>query len=250
MVLYFTGTGNSRYVAKRIAEATGDELFSMNDRIKKNDRTTVQAKDRLVFVVPTYAWRIPRVVEAWIRGTEFLGADRAWFVMTCGDEIGNAAKYNQQLCQNKGFTYMGTVQVIMPENYIALFDAPGPEEAAEIIRNAEPVIDRAAQRIRDGEAFPSPRNTVADRIKSSIVNPAFYPMFVKASAFTADDRCNGCGKCAKLCPLNNIRLEEDRPIWGRNCTHCMACIAYCPTEAVEYGKKSAGKHRYSCPGSR
>jgi len=44
--------------------------------------------------------------------------------------------------------------------------------------------------------------------------------------------------------LNNIHLENGKPVWGKNCTHCMACICYCPKEAIEYGKKSKGKPRY------
>ena len=56
--------------------------------------------------------------------------------------------------------------------------------------------------------------------------------------------CIGCGKCVELCPLNNIHLENGKPVWGKNCTHCMACICYCPKEAIEYGKKSKGKPRY------
>ena len=58
------------------------------------------------------------------------------------------------------------------------------------------------------------------------------------------DKCVGCGKCAKMCPLNNIELKNSKPVWGKNCTHCMACICLCPTEAIEYGKKSVGKPRY------
>ena len=56
--------------------------------------------------------------------------------------------------------------------------------------------------------------------------------------------CIGCGKCVELCSLNNIHLENCKPVWGKNCTHCMACICYCPKEAIEYGKKSRGKPRY------
>ena len=44
--------------------------------------------------------------------------------------------------------------------------------------------------------------------------------------------------------MNNIRLENGKPVWGKNCTHCMACICYCPKEAIEYGKKSKGKPRH------
>ena len=58
MVLYFTGTGNSRYIAERIAVALGDELLSMNDRIKADDNSPVTSDERLVIVTPTYAWRM------------------------------------------------------------------------------------------------------------------------------------------------------------------------------------------------
>ena len=65
MVLYFSGTGNSKYVAKRIADALGDTLLSMNERIKAGDASAVGCGERLVIVTPTYAWRIPRIVRDW-----------------------------------------------------------------------------------------------------------------------------------------------------------------------------------------
>lgn len=108
MVLYFSGTGNSRYIAKRIAEALGDELCSMNDRIKAGDTSPIASNERLVIVTPTYAWRIPRIVRDWLAETDFPRGTQTWFVMTCGSEIGNAAGYNRTLCQEKHLTYMGT----------------------------------------------------------------------------------------------------------------------------------------------
>ena len=116
MVLYFTGTGNSRHIAERIAHALGDELVSLNDRIKAGDTTPLAVNDRLVLVTPTYAWRIPRIVEEHLRQTGLHGAKKIWFVMDCGSEIGNAEKYNRALCREKGVTYMGTAQIVMPEN--------------------------------------------------------------------------------------------------------------------------------------
>ena len=66
MILCFSGTGNGLYISGRIAEATGDEIISLNDRIKTADYSSITA-ERLIFVVPTYGWRIPRVVEQWMR---------------------------------------------------------------------------------------------------------------------------------------------------------------------------------------
>ena len=74
MILYFSGTGNSKYVAKRIADALGDEIVNLNDRIKSSDTSPVETGERLIVVTPTYAWRIPRVVRDWLRKTEPRGA--------------------------------------------------------------------------------------------------------------------------------------------------------------------------------
>ncbi|MGN0626085.1 MAG: EFR1 family ferrodoxin [Oscillospiraceae bacterium] len=244
MILYFTGTGNSRYVAQRIAVALSDELLSMNDRIKAGNRSPVTSDERLVIVTPTYAWRIPRIVRDWLAETDFPFGAQAWFVMTCGSEIGNAAGYNRALCQEKQLTYMGTTQIIMPENYIAMFDAPQAEEARQIVAKAELDIDRVISAIAANQAFPPPRNNLYDRFMSGPVNPIFYSFFVKANAFAAGNACTGCGQCAGLCPMNNITIQNGKPIWGSDCTHCMACICRCPAQAIEYGKKSLGKPRY------
>lgn len=244
MVLYFTGTGNSRYVARRIAEALHEPLFSINDRVKANDTAPVPTGRQLIVVSPTYGWRLPRVVRDWLLQTEFPKAEQVWFVMTCGSEIGNAARYNRQLARQKKLRYMGTAQIVMPENYVAMFAVPEAEEARRIVEKAEPDIRRAIETIREGRALPPTRNNLYDRFMSSPVNPVFYAGFVKAKAFAAGDACTGCGACAERCPMNNIAIRAGKPVWGTACTHCMACLCYCPKEAIEYGKKSRGKPRY------
>ena len=244
MILYFSGTGNSRYAAQRMADALGEPLLCLNDRIKAGDTAPIETGARLILVTPTYAWRIPRIVENWLLRTELVGARQAWFVMTCGSEIGSAAKYNRALCQARGIGYMGTAQLVMPENYIAMFNAPQPEEARQIVARAQPDIDRAIAAVRDGNAFPPPRNNLYDRLMSGPVNPIFYACIVKTKVFTVSDACTGCGQCARRCPTNSITIRDGRPVWGQGCTHCMACICYCPAEAIEYGKKSLGKPRY------
>ena len=244
MILYFSGTGNSKFVAQRIAVALGDKILNLNDRIKASDTSLVETGERVIIVTPTYAWRIPRVVRDWLLRTEPRGAKRAWFVMTCGSEIGNANKYNRDLCAEKAISCMGTAQIVMPENYIAMFSAPQADEAREIVAKAEPNIDCVIASIQSNQPFAPARNNLYDRFMSGPVNPIFYKFFVKADAFTVSDACIGCGQCAKRCPMNNVTLKDGKPSWGKNCTHCMACICYCPVSAIEYGKKSVGQPRY------
>ena len=244
MIFYFSGTGNSKYVAQRMVDALGDTLCSLNDRIKSGDTSPIDVGERLVLVTPTYAWRIPRIVRDWLLSTALSGSRQAWFVMTCGSEIGSADRYNRRLCQAKNLTPMGTAQIIMPENYIAMFNAPQADEARQIVAKAEPDIDRAIAAVKAGTPFPPSRDKIYDRLMSGPVNPVFHACFVKAKAFTVSDACTGCGQCTRLCPTNNITLQNGKPIWSVNCTHCMACICRCPTAAIEYGKKSRGKPRY------
>ena len=76
MVLYFTGTGNSRYLARRIAEGLEMPLCDLNACIKAGDTAPVQTGRDVVLVTPTYAWRIPRVVSEWLGKTALTGAER------------------------------------------------------------------------------------------------------------------------------------------------------------------------------
>ena len=114
MIFCFSGTGNSRYIAGRIAQATAEELTDLNEKIRAHDISPVRTGRDVIVVTPTYAWRIPRIVRDWIARTEMVGAERVWFVMDCGSEIGNAARYNRLLAEQKHLQDMGTAQVIMP----------------------------------------------------------------------------------------------------------------------------------------
>ena len=135
----------------------------------------------------------------------------------------------------------------MPENYIALFPVPEEQEAAQIIERAVPVLRQGADWIAQDRAFSPQKEGMADHIKSGFINWAFYRLVIKADPFYAKDSCIGCGKCVENCPLNNVKLCDQRPVWGKHCTHCMACICGCPTQAIEYGRRSKNKPRYQCP---
>lgn len=247
MILYFSGTGNSEYAAKRIGKEIGDEAINLFAKIRSLDFSEIHSASPWVLVTPTYAWRIPRIVQEWLENTTLVGNRNIYFVMTCGGSIGNAGKYLEMLCHTKKLNYMGCMAVRMPENYIAMFSTPTPKEALKIIRQADSVIDETALRIKNNETFLRPAVTFQDKRNSGIINTVFYPIFVHAKKFYATDACISCTKCVNVCPLHNIHLENGKPVWEKNCTHCMACICHCPSEAIEYGKHSKGMARYLCP---
>ena len=247
MIVYYSGTGNSRYCAQYLARQLGDELLDAAHYIRHQIAADLITGNPWVFVCPTYAWQLPRIFEAFIRSGNFAGSTDAWFVMTCGSDIGNAAAYIEPLCKEKGLRFRGVLPVVMPENYVAMFEVPDQKESAEIILQARPALQEAVNCIRMGEDFPEVPVGLKDKAKSGKIHDVFYKKFVKAEAFYAKNSCVSCGKCVESCVLNNIQLVNGSPVWGENCTHCMACICGCPVEAIEYGKKSQGKPRYQCP---
>lgn len=242
MIYYYSGTGNSAYVAKRLSELLEMEPVDLGARIRRGNMDPI-VDGRIVLVTPTYGWRIPRFIDVYLRQLE-VAADRIDFVLTCGTSVGGAAIYAKSLAEALGAAFGGLYEIPMPENYIALFEVPDAEASRKIVEDAEEKIRWAAKKIGAGESERE-RPGLVGNFLSRAVNGPFYAVCVKAKSFYATDACIGCGECERRCVLGNIELKDKKPRWFDRCTHCMACINYCPTEAIEYGNKTRGKFRYT-----
>ena len=247
MILYFSGTGNSRYCAEMLADLLHEECVDIFRYLQTGSSAELTSEKPWIFVAPTYCWQLPRAFQEFLGASRFSGSRDAYFVMTCGGEIGNSAVKNQALCEAMGLRYRGTLPVVMPDNYIVMFRAPAAPEAQKIISKARPILEQGAARIQAGKDFPPVKVSLLDKTKSGIVNTLFYRYYIKAKPFAVTSACIGCGKCEAACPFGNIQMQNSKPVWGDHCTHCMACICGCPTEAIEYGKATRGKVRYQCP---
>lgn len=244
MILCFSGTGNSLYAARLISATAGDEVVSLNALLRGGGPARFSSERPYVVVSPTHGWRLPAAVEALLRRAAWEGSRRMYFFLTCGSEPGDAAKYCRRLCTDLGMEYMGLAAAVMPENYLALFPTPDEAEAQEIVARARPGIEAAAREIAAGRPLRDPDAGALDRFKSGPVNRVFRALFITDRAFRATGACIGCGKCARLCPVSDIAIQDGRPRWLGHCMHCMACINACPARAIEYGRASLGRPRY------
>ena len=244
MILYFSGTGNSRYAAKYIANITKQEIVDMGELIKHAKPMPKNPSGIYVFVAPMYCWKLPRIVESLIFRAEFEKGSKAYFILTAGEANGNANNSITTLCKEKGLDYMGGGCITMPENYIAIYSTPEPEELKRIIDEAQKPLKTMAEAIAKGETLEDTPATALGFLLSGIVNDVFYSLIVKDSKFAANEKCNSCGLCEKVCVLNNVKLVEGKPKWLGKCTHCMACICRCPMEAINYGRGTEKKKRY------
>lgn len=244
MVFYFSGTGNSQLTAKQIAAELDDELVSINHCLQKGEKENFLSKRPLVFIAPTYAWQMPKVVGQWIRETKFEGNPNTFFILTCGGSVGNASAYARKLCEEKGLRFLGLAPISMPNNYVAMSNTPDQAECTALLEKAREHISSLSAMIQKGERFSDAPLSYKDKMNSGLVNALYYPLLVKDKGFAVSDACVSCGKCTRRCPLNNIRMSDGKPVWNGNCTHCMACIGGCPTEAIEYKSASKGNRRY------
>lgn len=248
MILYFSGTGNSRYVALRLSKYINDEVISINSYFKYQKKALFHSEKPYVFVMPTYAWRMPKVVTTWIERACFTGNKNVYVILTCGSSVGQADKYARNFFKHKTeLKFQGLQYVIMPDNYIIMFDAPQAKEAKEIIRQSEPKIKELAQSIIKQDKFAMMKYHLGSIAESSFVNLSFYRFMMKDKGFYATDKCVSCQRCQQLCSLNNISIVNGKPQWNGNCTHCMACICGCPVEAIEFKNYTKNKARYFLP---
>ena len=135
--------------------------------------------------------------------------------------------------------------LVMPNNYIVGSDTDGEDEILKKIAAAREELGRMAQEIRRQERVYRVREGAMAGFKSGPVNYGFNKFARSAKPFFAGDSCNGCGLCAANCPAHAITLREGKPVWAAQCYQCLRCINECPQQAIQYGKATAGRHRYT-----
>lgn len=246
MVVFFSGTGNSRLCAKVIGKALGDEVLDSFPYLRRRREAGLYSEKPWVFVAPIHAWLLPMAFAEFLKESRFSGCRDAYFVITCGSEIGAVERGLKGLCEEMELNFRGVMPIPMPNNYMLFSDLDTPEEAEAILAAARGKMAEAAEYIAAGMPFPRVKTGLADTVKSAVIGPAFARFATDARPFYVTEKCIGCGKCEKLCPRGNIVMTDGKPHWEDGCMQCLACINVCPEQAIEYGKKTVGKRRYYC----
>jgi ferredoxin len=230
-IFYFTGTGNSLYVAKRI----GGERYSI-PQMTRGDKKEF-SDETIGFVFPCYFIGIPRIVREFIKSSIFNG--KYFFaIMTYGNMAASGLKEMEKTGREAGvrFNYMN--EIMMTDNYLPIFDMKDElktENQKKIEENLESMIfdiqNRKEAVCRKGMA------------SDVITELAKYLMAGKHrdgrdKSFMVQENCNGCKTCAKVCPVGNIRIET-HPVYLHHCEGCFACIHHCPQNAIHLNSEKS-----------
>ncbi len=243
---YFSGTGNSLAVAKTLATQLGECELIPIAQVWQRDQVVADA-DQVGLVFPLYFWGLPNIVEAFARKLRVRESAYSFAVATRGWPIpGGVFRQLSQAFAANGATFHAGWYVTLPENYIIWTNVPPEQKRQAMYARAERTIRNIAEQIRT-------QAHVIAKEPNAFLRPLVQAIFFNDVAasdrrFLADERCNGCGSCQKICPAQNIALTTDsRPQWQHRCEQCLACLHFCPTQAIQYGQNTRKRARYHHP---
>jgi Pyruvate/2-oxoacid:ferredoxin oxidoreductase delta subunit/flavodoxin len=253
MIFYFSGTGNSRWVATQLADYFLDTLYSIGDyecfETPLVPEFEVKPGEKIGFVFPIHSWGMPPVVTRFIADIQLKGYGNqlVYCIMTCGDECGHTDKMFVEAINSKGLETRHIYSLIMPNSYICLpgFDVDASELQVKKMEQTKIELPKLMSAIENDQPISFyHRGKRFLKIKSGLIYNLFAKYSLTDKPYTCDDKCISCRKCVKACPVSNVELVDGKPMWKGHCTQCLACIHVCPTKSIDYGKITRNKGRY------
>jgi ferredoxin len=249
IIYYFSGTGNSLAAAKKIAAVLKDCELVPIASLKDTPGKIVPTADRVGIVNPVYDAGLPVIVKDFAERLDIGAVPYVFGVITLG-RVGVSALHqlNGILMQSSRKKLDAAFAVCMPGNFPPVGVPPTGEKKEEILRKADERLAAIAITIQKGQTVPPGFSPI-----SSLMRCLVYPPFARNvhgmdKSFSVEDNCTSCGTCAKVCPVGNIVMEKDRPVWQHHCELCCACLHFCPVEAIQLntmqGTKGRGRYRH------
>lgn len=224
MVFYFTGTGNSLYIAKQI------EASPMSIPQKMRKEKLEFSAESIGLVAPVYGHELPGMVKDFLKKAVF-HTDYFYLILTYGNRHGGAAELAREYCRECGITPDYINVLIMVDNWLPGFDM---EEQKRLDKGVEENLAAILKDLRARKRAVSPV-TEADRAahQEFLSRMSRMPADAWQHLLRVTDRCIGCGICEKVCPSGSIRLTKGKAVHipGR-CQTCLACVHACPRKAI------------------
>lgn len=244
-IYYYTGTGNSLWAARALARELGStQLISLTGSDSENP---LPKSDVIGLVFPVHIWGVPHRIMDFLPRIKEASPQYIFAVATNGGQVSNTLVQLQKVMQSQGTPLNSGWSLVLPSNYIPWGGPGSVKEQNRLFTAAAAKIPIIAASIRRRTGIIE-KGPLWQRILFTWFYNLTYPIVpTMDQKFAADDRCNYCEVCVKVCPTQNIIMENNSLIWQRHCEQCLRCIQWCPQQALQYGKKTAAYPRYHHP---
>ena len=242
-ICYFSGTGNTLWSAKKIAELSGEECELINMGTEAEKGEIILEAAAVVLLFPSYAYGLPLIVSKFVKKAVFKTQYIASFV-TYGTNPGGTPAALARILKQKGTkaAYFGRIPAV--ENYIALFGAPNPKVTEKRLQLQITTTEEAARCLAERRT-----NSINTFRPFSVFVFLLFSLAVKFfyKLYKVSGDCDGCGICEKVCPVSAITMKIGRPVFSKKCEHCQGCLNWCPKNAIQFGRLKPGCPRYHHP---
>lgn len=250
-ILYFSGTGNSFQVARDIDAEIGDFDLCQISSLITEEKIKVESKI-LGIVFPVYYARLPLIVEKLVNKLEISADTYIFAVATHGGGPASVLVKLKKMLQNNGAVLNSGFLIHMPGNNICAYAPSSIEKQNKLFEKESEKVKKIADIIKERkdskcECSKLIVDTVVDKLFIKVTDKIMDNLHSRDEKFWVNDNCTSCKLCEKICPVNNIEFNSEKPAWKHNCEMCMACIQHCPKEAIQWGDKTEARKRYRNP---
>ena len=250
MILFFSGVGNSRYVAYKIAKKTGDKILNITDLNNDNIKELSLKKDEnLGIVSPVYFFGLPSIVKEYLSEVKInlKGNNFVYCVATYGSNPGAFEYMLHDILEKKDIKLDARYCVKMVDTWTPIFDVKNKNKNERLLNKADKKIDNIIDRI----ILKEHKDLINGRIlkKIGLSYHKNYNKYRNTSHLNVNEStCIGCEMCAKNCPVGAITIKDGHPVWNKDkCIMCLGCLHRCPKFAIQYDNKTLKHGQYTNP---
>ena len=250
-IFYFSGTGNTAWVVKHLAERLtgwGDEVTATSCENVPPADVVLGDCDVLGIAFPVYASFAPSLVRDFMAGLPVVKGLPLFVVTTAGAAAGDTAWYEAKALQNKGYEPFVLANVVVANNLRLPFLSPLPilsqDEMTPRLERALAKIEHLAGWIHNREHHVEGAGLfgrllgIAQRVSAEPFEAVAF------KGFFADGDCTRCGWCVGHCPVHNIEMTDEGVEFLDHCMLCMRCYSFCPGRAIQCTERTKNVKKY------